>query len=175
VLDAKNTPSVDEKWCYPEKAEDEERSQKSDPDDEGASSIRPGVAHIERQPKIYSYSGRKIGEGQIDFELARSWRRYCGEKYAGCNAYSDEGLSQLKAINIYERLVVKAPSPCRYVALSYVWGSISITNVKTVYPETLPQTIEDAIIAVKELGESYLGVDALYISQDYPEEKKAQF
>lgn len=76
------------------------------------------------------------------------------------------------------RLHVTAEEECgRYAALSYCWGPG--TQVKTLQGNLeehkrsigvarLPQTIQDAIRATRELGIRYLWVDALCIIQDSP-------
>jgi len=58
-------------------------------------------------------------------------------------------------------------------------GSSDSTNSKgsgedCSLPKELPQTIEDAIIAVKELGESYVWVDKICVAQEDEEEKMVQ-
>jgi hypothetical protein len=62
-----------------------------------------------------------------------------------------------------------------YVALSYVWGSGSeISENRNKLPETLPNTIKDAIIVTKKLGYRYLWVDRYCIDQENEEEKADQ-
>lgn len=77
----------------------------------------------------------------------------------GCCKFSGEALSRLRVIDVYEMCITMAPLECRYVALSYVWSSVNIPNTKTALPEKLPQTIEDAIRAAKDLGEWHWWVD----------------
>ncbi|KUI56382.1 6-hydroxytryprostatin B O-methyltransferase [Cytospora mali] len=73
-------------------------------------------------------------------------------------------------------------SPERYVALSYVWGKDSkksryVTTAATVMTHIrrggsaaawskLPMTIQDAILPMNRLGQRYLWIDSLCISQD---------
>jgi hypothetical protein len=75
--------------------------------------------------------------------------------------------------------IVQAPWNSRYIALSYVWGSVptfsllkqnvgqvlGTDGLHSVY-DRLPQTIHDAILAVIVLQEAYLWVDALCLVQD---------
>jgi hypothetical protein len=164
LLDTQDAPPVDEAWDVPHARIKEEESQNL--------IIGTASPHLGGLPKVYFYSGRKLG-GQIDFELLKSWMYHCEANHE-CYKFSEEALSQLRVINVYERCVVTPPPGCRYVALSYVWGSINISNTEAALPEKLPQTIEDAISAVKELGEWYLWVDALCIAQDDPDHKMAQ-
>jgi len=75
--------------------------------------------------------------------------------------------------------VVRVTTPIRYIALSYCWGSqiqasaqrkstrATIAEHERQIPlQSLPKTIQDAILATRELGISHLWVDALCIVQD---------
>ena len=83
-------------------------------------------------------------------------------------------------IDVHTRHIIQYSSGCRYVALSYVWGKgtrtkyqrswveesrhdVSSTRWKAPYPAA--QTIEDAMILVKNLGEKYLWTDLYCIDQ----------
>jgi hypothetical protein len=81
---------------------------------------------------------------------------------------------KLSVIDVITRRVVFAKSGCKYVALSYVWVQVGIgesevdrdvTLTGGFLPEKVPQTIEDAILVVKALGERFLWVDAYCIDQ----------
>jgi hypothetical protein len=78
-------------------------------------------------------------------------------------------------------------SGCRYVALSYVWGTVQMLhttreNLFTLMQEgaldrmrnELPRVVQDAINLVSLLGERYLWVDAISIVQDDPVWKHQQ-
>ncbi|KAK7424279.1 hypothetical protein QQX98_000547 [Neonectria punicea] len=76
-------------------------------------------------------------------------------------------------------------SPVKYAALSYVWGItttpptfLRVSNLQDllqrVPKEALPNTVQDAITVVCELGIGYLWVDALCIIQDSNEDKMEQ-
>jgi hypothetical protein len=82
--------------------------------------------------------------------------------------------------------VVPAPSGCRYVALSYIWGGIGAEYWTTknniagrgtpggLNTAKLPDTITDSILFVRQLGERYIWIDALCIIQDDSQDKFAQ-
>ncbi|KAG1840271.1 heterokaryon incompatibility protein-domain-containing protein [Suillus subalutaceus] len=82
--------------------------------------------------------------------------------------------------------VVPAPSGCRYVALSYVWGvngaeywTTKDDIAKRSMPgglnaANLPDTITDSISFVRQLGERYIWIDALCIIQDDSQDKVIQ-
>jgi len=99
------------------------------------------------------------------------------------SVHNAQKLSNLRAINVYEmRITSIAPSE-RYVALSYVWGNISIPfllqakkdelmkprGLEGIYAK-IPLTIRDAIEFVRRMGLEYLWVDALCLVQDDPED-----
>jgi hypothetical protein len=80
-----------------------------------------------------------------------------------------------------ERLkIVPVSLTDRFVALSYVWGqNILQTTVATksepeIDIDQLPLTIQDAIIAVRQLGETHLWVHSLCIDQKDEDQLAAQ-
>lgn len=100
----------------------------------------------------------------------------------------------LRLIDVRRRCIVRKPDlpHCEYVALSYMWGKEKmkletgkrpavlrrrhITVVEgveqTPLPQSLPQTIDDAIWLTKALGFQFLWVDALCtVQDDYYEQK----
>src|SRR5438045_8734323 len=87
----------------------------------------------------------------------------------------------LRVIDCITLKVVQAPSPCRYVALSYVWGkpeenidAEDIDACECCLPEELPNTILDAIHTVRQLHLRFLWVDKYCILQSNPNEKHDQ-
>lgn len=70
----------------------------------------------------------------------------------------------------------------RYVALSFAWGGSQVMTTKSnvdahldhIDVNTLPQSVQDAILVTRKLGLKYLWVDALYIIQDSEEDKLKQ-
>ncbi|OCK73220.1 HET-domain-containing protein, partial [Lepidopterella palustris CBS 459.81] len=90
-------------------------------------------------------------------------------------------------IDVEKECIVAVPEPQFYVALSYVWGDANTLQNKrankhnleqpgglSVTNPLLPNTIKDAMILVKLLGEHYLWVDCLCITQDDNEVKDFQ-
>ncbi|KIM95325.1 hypothetical protein OIDMADRAFT_34090 [Oidiodendron maius Zn] len=128
--------------------------------------------NLKGKPKIYIYSGRDMGEGSVDINVVLSWITFCNEKHRCVQRIQHDPC--LRLINVHDRSVVQAPSSCRYVALSYVWGFVKISHTGKNLPERLPQTIEDAILMVKLLEESYLWVDAICINRNDPDDQAAQ-
>lgn len=76
--------------------------------------------------------------------------------------------------------VVRLPDGEEYVALNYVWGDVSATGMlneqhsdpvrppisRLFVSENAPDVIKDAIMAVKNIGLSYLWVDQCCIDQN---------
>lgn len=77
----------------------------------------------------------------------------------------------LKVINVQQDRVVEAPVGCEYIALSYVFGSLTtiyLTPSGSFNRYSLPATIRDALVACYKLGFKYLWVDQLCINQSDP-------
>jgi hypothetical protein len=62
----------------------------------------------------------------------------------------------LKLIDCQTRLVVHAESSFHYVALSYVWGAVTVIERRK---GLFPSTIRDSMKVVLKLGYRYLWVD----------------
>jgi hypothetical protein len=128
---------------------------------------------------------------QVDFALAKKWFTYCRDFHGDpCkrNAlpqnHVNNYVATFRLIDVWRKSIVDAEADSHYVALSYVWGQSPMlqlvqSNKSMLYNEgalapdrqSLPQTIRDAMLAVKNLGERYLWVDALCIMQDDKLEK----
>ena len=144
--------------------------------------------------------GRVLSPGYADAAFLRACFDTCVRTHgAACNQPVRKGpggsqfpLSNssdlpvgLRVIDIQDQRVIHAPTTCRYVVLSYVWGS---TNFLQLTKETehqlqtpgilrkipVPKTISNSIEATGMIGARYLWVDSLCILQDDEEEKVAQ-
>jgi hypothetical protein len=120
----------------------------------------------------------------IDLDQIRDWRDACRAKHGSyCNDRYSELLSNhldsLTLVDVHTNALVTLPVSTPYVALSYVWGNAKVVKAQSLNSEelkrpgalarddiALPDTIRDAIHLVKELGEQYLWVDALSVTQD---------
>jgi hypothetical protein len=124
-----------------------------------------------------------IDPGGIDTGLAKDWLRYCDELHADCRPVSSRPHPvDIILIDVQDHCLVQFPVAPRYLALSYVWGSLPdpfetrMANFATLqvpnalrsdeFAGRLPQTIRDAIKVTRELGERYLWVDRHCIIQD---------
>ncbi|XTI94459.1 heterokaryon incompatibility protein-domain-containing protein [Cenococcum geophilum] len=132
--------------------------------------------------KLRKFSGRLASPQFADIRLFRRWFNLCeclhGEEcqqplWLG-SEYQAEALLMM---DVEDSCIVKAPPQCRYIALSYVWGTANIitTTKVTINSFTqkgalqnlsLPATIRDSMALVKGIGERYLWVDALCVVQD---------
>jgi hypothetical protein len=131
----------------------------------------------------------------VEFGEVRRWISNCEnthEKDFGCvvPTFNPEMLPisngrrlQFRLIDTQSQCIVYAPDHCRYVALSYVWGQsskkrliLTTANESNMMktgafdiPEiraSLPNTIQDAMSVVHQIGERYLWVDSLCLVQD---------
>jgi hypothetical protein len=123
---------------------------------------------------------------QIEVTMIRDWWHDCVHDHGiSCSplighVLGPEVAEHFKIVDVCMNRVIAAPSGCRYIALSYVWGDMGAFKVtrgdfkEQTYIELdrnrLPRTIRDAMFATEMLGERYLWVDSLCIVQDNPEE-----
>ncbi|KAF2032788.1 HET-domain-containing protein, partial [Setomelanomma holmii] len=126
--------------------------------------------------------GRRV-TSHIDNNLLNQWLSTCEQKHVGrcphgSNAPSwDSNFSPAFVIDTHSWSITEAPPQCRYVALSYTWGtgpmlkhlranSDLLRTPQSLRRAELPRTVRDAIVVVEGIGERYLWVDALCIVQD---------
>ncbi|KAH8821378.1 heterokaryon incompatibility protein-domain-containing protein [Xylogone sp. PMI_703] len=123
----------------------------------------------------------------LDITQIRGWISRCQDKHSDtCLTQSPKtiaegfpGLEVLRFIDVGSRCIVEMQELPRYVALSYVWGSVSnfrltkINRNKLLAPGSLnqiwnmlPRTIQDAIILIEKLGTQYLWIDSLCLLQN---------
>jgi hypothetical protein len=136
------------------------------------------------------FSGRLISP-KTNFRLLSKWIKLCGILHGErCEQpifpmKVTPGLKSLLLIDVERMCIIDAPAKCRYVALSYCWGtalmlkhmlgnSTALRKDGALSDSKVPATISDAIELVKGVGERYLWVDALCIVQDDPALQKAQ-
>lgn len=117
---------------------------------------------------------RVLDTQHLNDAIMQRWWEYCCKNHGTqCGGAAMNATKSLKVIDCGSRRIVPAPSGCRYVALSYVWGAPSSdTNVESGRPpelgralSTLPRTIEDSIVVVRKLNLRYLWVDRYCINQ----------
>ncbi|KAG2145859.1 heterokaryon incompatibility protein-domain-containing protein [Suillus clintonianus] len=136
--------------------------------------------------------GRRLKD-VVDINLVKNWINICQENH-GDDCRSARSMDDVdrklpefvRVVDVVSMSVIPAPSRCRYVALSYVWGDIGAeywTAKDNVVERSkpgglnaahLPETITDSILFVRQLGERYIWIDALCIIQDDSQDKFAQ-
>jgi hypothetical protein len=95
---------------------------------------------------------------KISFSQIREHIDICMKHHESCSLEFYRPLVDLRVIDCEQRLLVDAPTDCRYVALSYVWGELS-SSEDFVLSHSLPPTIEHSILTTLKLGYRYLWVD----------------
>jgi hypothetical protein len=102
-----------------------------------------------------------LRQGEIDTGLIKRWIRGCQNDHQRC--VKDIGcrskLQNLRVIDCEQRIVVSSPLECKFVALSYVWGTSSAYSTGEDNVETPPKTIAQSIYFTRKLGYKYLWVD----------------
>jgi hypothetical protein len=135
------------------------------------------------------FFGRRIAETPIDVKLVKKWMKLC-QRWHGedcqqlLTSPNWEFPSNFRVLDAWARCVVQAPSSCRYLALSYVWGLVEVFKLTTknfgqlqaagglkkVW-QNLPNTIRDAITLTSSLSIRYIWIDSLCIIQDDDRDK----
>jgi len=107
---------------------------------------------------------------QVDISLLRAWISECRHNHLHSTSYHPLEPQRLRSarfrlIDVVENRLIEPSIACRYVALSYVWGTWmanqGISRVPdlddgTITTDNMPQTIKDAIFLTHLLGERYL-------------------
>ena len=122
--------------------------------------------------------GREIPSDRVDTDLIRKWLCACQQLHPlTCKPHWTEGIQDIRLVDVEDRHVVQYPGQfCEYVALSYVWGNVEKQSFKLgcKLPPKVSQTIEDAMVLVKELEKRDLWVDSLCIDQFDDDDKRTQ-
>ncbi|KAL2071780.1 hypothetical protein VTL71DRAFT_13015 [Oculimacula yallundae] len=102
---------------------------------------------------------------QIDYRAIRHWLKICHELHVGrCDSARTE-VPNLQVIDCENRAIVPA-SDHTYLTLSYLWGDVKDDSLfSEQLPESMPQTIEDALSVTLQLGFRYLWIDRYCINQ----------
>lgn len=137
-----------------------------------------------------------VDRRSIDLDLVKSWYLDCKNEHgSACTRHSTmrdfvDGVKQkwrqrltIRLIDVRSESLVRGESSMLYVALSYVWGGASMTKLlKENESElsqpgalstpgiSLPRTIRDAIELTRRLGERFLWIDSLCLTQDDSDE-----
>lgn len=127
----------------------------------------------------------------LDLRRVRGWLDFCDNHHASCCSSQIiakkpissifPGLQFLRLVDVQSMRLVTVERICRYVTLSYVWGSAFNARLTQSNRDHLsrpgsiqeawhlmPRTIKDAIELVRGLGEKYLWIDSLCLVQNDP-------
>lgn len=99
-----------------------------------------------------------IKPASIDYKSFQKLINLCDETHLHCKAHSDANDVGLHVIDIWAKKIVRAPEGCRYIALSYVWGS----NGEDACDDDLnsaPLVVQDAISVTASMDCQYLWID----------------
>ncbi|APA13169.1 hypothetical protein SS1G_14072 [Sclerotinia sclerotiorum 1980 UF-70] len=159
------------------------------------STLEPGSLQITLRPinslgSEYLHYAKDEGSSFIDFDLVRGWMEGCEKNHKCGESFTSltgpyRTPAEFKCIDVEQMCIVEPPEKCRYITLSYVWGTgkkfvalkenykhLSTPGGLTDYLGQLSRTIQDAIDVTKRLRERYLWIDSLCITQDGLEEKQ---
>ncbi|KAL9619403.1 MAG: hypothetical protein Q9160_005998 [Pyrenula sp. 1 TL-2023] len=131
------------------------------------------------------------GSAEIRREVLLSWVVECEKEHLNCKkhikASRELEAASIRLIDVLDKKVVNTVSTCRYIALSYVWGDMSLlpSNWREValpedpsgfpdYLKQMPRTMQDAVDTVLLMGERYLWIDFICIPQKDAEERQRQ-
>jgi hypothetical protein len=123
-----------------------------------------GFGVLQVRPKTY------------DLQLMRSWFNFCCTNHTGkCAPEGDwDSFIDMKVIDCHTSTIVASPTACRYVALSYVWGSSSATSgfapAAGALLSDVPTVVRDSMALVVQLDMRYLWVDRYCIDQSNSQE-----
>ncbi|KAH6641962.1 heterokaryon incompatibility protein-domain-containing protein [Boeremia exigua] len=109
--------------------------------------------------------------------LAKRWMHHCSTHHPKCNSTATLPLwiIEIASEDQSTRLVRGSGRVAQYATLSYKWGSTvrykmtsaNQSDLQQQIPlDQMPRTFTDAIKVTRELGYSYLWIDALCITQD---------
>lgn len=138
-----------------------------------------------------AFLGRAVTSPMVDAAILTKWLRTCEGEHEHSSKAVDLGYTShatsphFRVIDVDEECIAQKSEPCRYLALSYVWGATSqglkatkanIARLEELgglraFEKEIPRTIKDACSLVRALGERYLWVDRLCIVQDDNESK----
>ena len=136
------------------------------------------------------FTGRRIKESHMDVKHVKKWVKCCTRWHGEfCDQITVSSSwvypANFRLIDTWTRCVVPAPTDCKYLVLSYVWGSVDVfklTQANLMLLQTsggltkvwsiLPKTIRDTITVTLVLSFRYIWIDSLCIIQDSRSDKQ---
>lgn len=137
------------------------------------------------------FHGRAVDAARMDGEMLRKWLDCCKTEHGDLCAIPrdnpDTKPENLLVVDVENLCICHLPPGSDYICLSYCWPMkkpFTLTRAvknQLFQPRSLnqrlrelPHAIRDAIDCVSELGQKYLWVDSLCITQDNEREKRYQ-
>jgi hypothetical protein len=107
-------------------------------------------------PGITMPAVRGLYDKAADFGTIKEWVHNCEHQHGlDCKPGKMGDINNLSVIDCKRLEVVLAPSDCKFVALSYVWGPATLP----IPLKSAPATIKDSITATLALGYRYIWID----------------
>ena len=142
-------------------------------------SCSPGQTQFEADIK---FTARKVSAATIPYDLLRSWIETCDRSSNDSNTAHSKctvtagSLGAKYVIDCQTMKVVRRNNKDPYACLSYVWGKPPIQRGQArrgdqLLVPNLPQTLQDAVQAVRKLRLQYLWVDQYCINHEDIEEE----
>ncbi|KAK8209356.1 heterokaryon incompatibility protein-domain-containing protein [Phyllosticta capitalensis] len=129
-----------------------------------------------------TFLGRVVDKPEVDINLLRRWTHLCESSHGpSCTNPQTRviGSKELIFVDAHDMCLVRRTSTCRYLALSYVWGSPTRPSIRLLTANQheffrhgifsqlhLGRTTSDAIDLCRALGERFIWIDRLCITQD---------
>jgi hypothetical protein len=134
---------------------------------------RDSMLLVERS-KSSPYGAQRIHRSAFDALSVLSWVRDCCQNHPKCQTRANMSF-EINVIDCIEGVVIRRKPSMPYLALSYVWGDISLAQgPRTFDLASAPRVIRDAMSVTTRLGHRYLWVDRYCIPQDDDSEKTYQ-
>ncbi|KZM21365.1 uncharacterized protein EKO05_0008863 [Ascochyta rabiei] len=136
-----------------------------------------GLIVISRlDPTTATSAFQHLSPPEVPISRIKNWIKACEDCHGQCRLDEYPHLSDLRVIDCERQIVINAPTKCKFVALSYVWGDPKTQSgvQDTVNLQQQPRTIQQSISTTLDLGYKYLWVDRCCIVQEDVEDKARQ-
>ena len=140
------------------------------------------ASSLQTEQEFFDTIGGRYVATQANTQLIRTWLHQCESMHGkdcmpSLRLPAEGDREPTLVVDVIQSCLVDTPSRCRYVALSYVWGTAPVfthlqnntqdlRKASSLRSLPIPVTIRDAITLVHAIGERYLWVDSLCIIQD---------
>ncbi|CZR63805.1 uncharacterized protein PAC_13702 [Phialocephala subalpina] len=120
----------------------------------------------------------RVLKSQADLDIVSRWLNFCLENHGEtCEPTDTRPIPDLHVVDCNTGLVIPAEPGCKYLAMSYVWGTAPSTELadgESLLATSTPILIRDALSATKRMGYRYLWIDRYCIPQEDGKERHSQ-